>query len=140
MAQSPRLVARLAAGWRSARLGRDPIKWDHIPDELRADMRIAGAALIFSMALWSGVGLAQNAPPAQRVGHPAATVAKSPPAAPGSKPVASDTKIDPKKKAAPAARDSAVISQGERALIQFDLAWAGAYNGLITGETNDKTT
>jgi peptidoglycan hydrolase-like protein with peptidoglycan-binding domain len=111
-----------------------------MPDQLRVDMRIAGAALIFSMTLWSAVGLAQNALPAQRVGHPAAPAAKSPPAAPKSKPVASDTKIDPKKKAAPASRDSAGISQGERALIQFDLAWVGAYNGLITGEANDKTT
>jgi peptidoglycan hydrolase-like protein with peptidoglycan-binding domain len=102
-----------------------------MPDQQRVDMRIAGVALIFSTTLWSAVGLAQNAPPAQRVSHPAAAVAK---------PVAVDTKIDPKKKAAPAGRDSAGISPSERALIQFDLAWVGAYNGLITGEANDKTT
>jgi peptidoglycan hydrolase-like protein with peptidoglycan-binding domain len=94
-------------------------------------MHIAGAALISSMTLWSAVGLGQSVPPPQRAGHPAATVAK---------PVAGDAKIDSKKKAAPAGRDSAGISQGERALTQFDLAWVGAYNGLITGEANDKTT
>jgi peptidoglycan hydrolase-like protein with peptidoglycan-binding domain len=29
---------------------------------------------------------------------------------------------------------------GERVAVQFDLAWAGEYNGLINGEANDKTT
>jgi peptidoglycan hydrolase-like protein with peptidoglycan-binding domain len=103
-------------------------------------MRIAGAALILSTTLWCAVAQAQNTLPAQRAGHPATTAAKNPPAASDSKPVAGETKIDPKKKAAPAGRDSGGVSQGERALIQFDLAWAGAYNGLITGEANDKTT
>jgi peptidoglycan hydrolase-like protein with peptidoglycan-binding domain len=109
-----------------------------MPDQLRVDMRIAGAALIFSMTLWSASGQAQTPQPAHHAGaaknHPAATVAKPP---------APDAKIDLKKKTAatPPGRDSAGgLSLGDRALIQFDLAWIGAYNGLITGEANDKTT
>ncbi|HEY4405141.1 MAG TPA: serine protease [Xanthobacteraceae bacterium] len=102
-------------------------------------MRIAGAALIFAMTLGPGFGQTQNAPPAHRVIHPAAA-AKNPPAAAETKPATGDAKVDPKKKAAPAGRDATSgLSPAERALIQFDLAWAGAYNGLITGEANDKT-
>ena len=111
-------------------------------------MRIAGTILIVSMTLWPAIGLAQTAQkPTGRAGNPAATGTKSPPAAAAK----TDTKNDPKKypknypktKAAAAqpARDpNGGVSPGERALIQFDLAWIGAYNGLITGETNDKTT
>jgi len=39
------------------------------------------------------------------------------------------------------ARDSASpTAAAQRLAIQFDLAWAGDYNGLINGELNDKTT
>jgi peptidoglycan hydrolase-like protein with peptidoglycan-binding domain len=96
-------------------------------------MRVAGAALIFSMTLWSAAGQAQTAQPANRVGHPAAADGKNHPVAPA----------DAKKKSAAAqpGRDlSGGVSVAERALIQFDLAWIGAYNGLITGEANDKTS
>ncbi len=104
-------------------------------------MRIAGAALILSMMmLGAAMGQAQNAQPANRSphqsvepkSHPAAGDAKSRPAAPDSA---------KKSAAAPAARDpNAGLSVADRALLQFDLAWIGAYNGLITGEANDKTT
>jgi peptidoglycan hydrolase-like protein with peptidoglycan-binding domain len=40
----------------------------------------------------------------------------------------------------PPARDLNGGVSADRAAIQFDLAWIGAYNGLITGEANDKTT
>jgi peptidoglycan hydrolase-like protein with peptidoglycan-binding domain len=102
-------------------------------------MRVAGAVLIFSMALWPAAGQAQSAQPANRVSHPA-PAAKTPAAAPDAK---NDTKNEPKKKsaAAPPGRDpNGGVSVADRALIQFDLAWIGAYNGLITGEANDKTT
>jgi peptidoglycan hydrolase-like protein with peptidoglycan-binding domain len=97
-------------------------------------MRIAGAVLIFSMALGPATGQAQTAQPVKPA-HPA-PAAKSPAVAP-------DTKNDPKKKSVVAlpGRDlSGGVSVADRALIQFDLAWIGAYNGLITGEANDKTT
>ena len=93
-------------------------------------MRIAGTILIVSMTLWPAIGLAQSAQkPASRTSNPAATDAKT------------DTKTDPKKKTTTAqpARDlNGGVSLAERALIQLDLAWIGAYNGLITGEANDK--
>ena len=104
-------------------------------------MRIAGAALILSMMMQgSAMGQAQNAQPANRTphqstepkSHPAVGDAKSRPAAPDSA---------KKSAAAPAARDpNGGLSVADRALLQFDLAWIGAYNGLITGEANDKTT
>jgi peptidoglycan hydrolase-like protein with peptidoglycan-binding domain len=94
-------------------------------------MRSAAAALIVAMTLVSASAPAQNAAPAHSGSHPAAAAAPKPAPAPGAK-------VDPKK-AAPAARDPGV-SVAERALIQFDLAWIGAYNGLITGEANDRTT
>jgi peptidoglycan hydrolase-like protein with peptidoglycan-binding domain len=100
-------------------------------------MRVAGAVLIFAMALWPAAGQAQTAQPAKpakRVNHPA-PAAKTPAAA--------EPKNDPKKKSATAlpGRDvNGGVSVADRALIQFDLAWIGAYNGLVTGEANDKTT
>src|SRR5580692_10745460 len=106
----------------------------------RVAMRIAGTILIVSIALWPAIGQAQTAQKAtSRTSSPAATDSKSHPAA-AAKP---DTQNDPKKKAAaaPPARDlNGGASLSERASIQFDLAWIGAYNGLITGEANDKTT
>ncbi len=102
-------------------------------------MRIAGTILIVSMALWPAIGQAQTAQkPATRTSNPPATDTKSHAAA-APKP---DTQNDPKKKpaAAPPAHDlNGGTSVSERASIQFDLAWIGAYNGLITGEANDKT-
>jgi hypothetical protein len=104
-------------------------------------MRVASAVLVFSMTLWSATGQAQNAQkPANRSSNPHAADAKSHPAAADPK---NDAKNDPKKKSAAAAagRDlNGGVSVADRALIQFDLAWIGAYNGLITGEANDKTT
>jgi peptidoglycan hydrolase-like protein with peptidoglycan-binding domain len=95
-------------------------------------MRVAGAVLILSMTLGSASGQAQNVQPANRASHPSTNDAKNHPAA-----------ADPKKKGAAAqpGRDpNGGVSVAERAAIQFDLAWIGAYNGLITGEANDKTT
>ncbi len=106
-------------------------------------MRIAGTILIVSMALWPAIGQAQTAQkPTNRTASPAATDTKNRPGA-AARP---DTKNDPKKYpktkavAAQPARDLNGASLSERASIQFDLAWIGAYNGLITGEANDKTT
>ena len=100
-------------------------------------MRVAGAVLILSITLWPAAGQAQNAQkPANRTGNPATADTKSHPATP-------DSKSDPKKKNAatqPARDPNSGIALADRALIQFDLAWIGAYNGLITGEPNDKTT
>ncbi len=94
-------------------------------------MRSATAALIVAMTLVPASAPAQNATPAHPSSHPAA--APKPAAA-------ADAKIEPKKKATPPARDVAGVSVADRALIQLDLAWIGAYNGLITGEANDRTT
>jgi peptidoglycan hydrolase-like protein with peptidoglycan-binding domain len=41
---------------------------------------------------------------------------------------------------APPRDNSSAIPLADRIAIQFDLAWAGEYNGLINGELNDKTT
>jgi hypothetical protein len=104
-----------------------------MPDQSRADMRVASAVLVFSMLMWPTMGQAQNAQkPANRAGNPAAADAKSHPAA-----------ADPKKKGAavqPGRDPNGGVSVAERALIQLDLAWIGAYNGLITGEANDKAS
>jgi peptidoglycan hydrolase-like protein with peptidoglycan-binding domain len=113
-------------------------------------MRVAGAALIFLMTLWPAMGQAQNAqpgPPANRIPHQSAAPKNHPATADAQNDAKTDTKIDSKidtkKKsaAAPPGRDlNSGLSVADRSLIQFDLAWIGAYNGLITGEANDKTT
>src|SRR5258708_935415 len=100
-----------------------------MPDQLRVDMRVVGAALMSSFMLWPAAGQAQSA---QAGAKPASHV---------STPAAPDTKSDPKKKSAstqPGLNGGA--ASADRALIQFDLAWIGVYNGLINGEANDKTT
>ena len=105
-------------------------------------MRIAGAALIFSMTLGPATGQAQNAQPAGRASHPSTADAKKHPAAPETKdhPVA-PAGVKKKGAAAPPGSDlNGGVSRADRVLIQLDLAWIGAYNGLITGEANDKTT
>jgi peptidoglycan hydrolase-like protein with peptidoglycan-binding domain len=105
-------------------------------------MRIAGAVLIFSMTAWTAIAQPQNVQPANRISHPTAAGAKSHPADAGAKnhPLAP---AGAKKKSAAAqpGRDlNGGVSVADRALIQLDLAWIGAYNGLITGEANDKTS
>jgi peptidoglycan hydrolase-like protein with peptidoglycan-binding domain len=102
-------------------------------------MRTAGTVLIVSLALWPAIGRAQTAQnPTNHASSPAPTAIKSHTAAAAK----ADTQNDPKKKtpAAQPARDLNGMSVSERASIQFDLAFVGAYNGLITGEANDKTT
>jgi hypothetical protein len=102
-------------------------------------MRIAGMILIVSITLWPALGQAQSAQkPTSRASNPAATDAKTD----TKTDTKTETKTDPKKKTTTAqpARDlNGGVSLGDRALIQFDLAWIGTYNGLITGEANDKT-
>ncbi len=96
-------------------------------------MRIAGAALILSMALGPAMGQAQSPQPASRTPHPSA--------APKTRPATAAPDTAKKSATAPPARDpNSSLSVADRALLQFDLAWIGAYNGLITGEANDKTT
>ena len=103
-------------------------------------MRIAGTILIVSHGAMACDRAGADRPETrQPPSNPAATDTKSHPAA-AAKP---NTQNDPKKKAATAqpARDlNGGVLVCERASIQFDLAWIGAYNGLITGEANDKTT
>src|SRR5258708_15810157 len=96
-----------------------------MPDQLRVDMRVAVAVLVFSMTLWPAIGQAQSAqkPAADAKSHPAA-------AEPKKKSVAAQPGRDP----------NGGVSVADRALLQFDLAWIGAYDGLITGEANDKTS
>jgi S1-C subfamily serine protease len=87
-------------------------------------MHIASAALLCSISLLPVIAIAQNAQP------------------PG-KPAHSPAAADPKKKgtAAPASRDlNGGLALADRALLELDLAWAGFFIGLITGEPNDKTT
>ena len=87
-------------------------------------MRFAAAVLMVSMTAWPTLAQAQTAKPAAKPAHPAAPAA------------------DPQKKvvAPPPARDlNAGLTLADRVLIQFDLAWTAEYNGLITGELNDKT-
>jgi peptidoglycan hydrolase-like protein with peptidoglycan-binding domain len=109
-------------------------------------MRVAGAALIFLMTLWPATGQAQNAQPGQpanRIPHQSAAPKNHPATADARNDAKIGTKIDTKKKsaAAPPGRDlNGGLSVADRSLIQFDLAWIGAYNGLITGEANDKTS
>ena len=106
-------------------------------------MRVAGAVLVLSMTLWPAIGQAQTAQKPARVATPAAAEAKTHPvaAAAAKNGPENDPKNDPKKKGAAAPRDvNGGVALADRALIQFDLAWIGAYNGLITGEANDKTT
>ena len=77
-------------------------------------MRFAAAVLMVSMMAWPALAQAQTAKPA----------------------------ANPQKKVVPpqAARDlNAGLTLADRVLIQFDLAWTAEYNGLITGELNDKT-
>src|SRR5262249_40868018 len=78
---------------------------------------------------------------------PRATPSAAPPAdpAPAAAVSAAARKRPPAPPAARApagpARDSASPkAAAERLAIQFDLAWAGDYSGLINGELNDKTT
>jgi hypothetical protein len=86
-------------------------------------MRIASAVLMLSIMAWPALAQAQTAQPAAKPAHPAAAANPN------------------KKTAAPQpARDlNAGLTLADRVLIQFDLAWTAEYNGLITGEINDKT-
>jgi peptidoglycan hydrolase-like protein with peptidoglycan-binding domain len=77
-------------------------------------MRVATVALTLCLAV--GPALAQ-APKAAPLGGPPAAAA-------------------PKKTSDPGAS----LSTNARALLQFDLAWTGDYNGLITGAPGERTT
>jgi hypothetical protein len=95
-------------------------------------MRFAGAVLLAStLALPTStlIGLLSQPGAAQ-----AQSAAKKAPAA--------TKKAPASKKAAPVAQPGRDVYPnmplGERAAIQFDLAWSGHYNGLINGEFNDK--
>jgi peptidoglycan hydrolase-like protein with peptidoglycan-binding domain len=88
-------------------------------------MRVVGVALILLVA---ASVMAPLPAPAQGTAQPKAAAAAKKPAAPAPK------------QAAPAstARDAATLA--DRVAAQLDLAWAGYYNGLITGESSDKVT
>jgi peptidoglycan hydrolase-like protein with peptidoglycan-binding domain len=78
-------------------------------------MRVAALALTLSLAVASALAQAPNAAPPGRAGPPPAAPKKN-----------SDV--------------GAPLSTNERALLQFDLAWSGDYDGLITGTPGDRTT
>jgi peptidoglycan hydrolase-like protein with peptidoglycan-binding domain len=92
-------------------------------------MRFRCIALMLSIAAWPILASAQTAPPASRPARPAAAEPKRPAAA------------EPKQNtpAAPGRDLNAGLPLGDRLAIQLDLAWTGFYNGLITGELNDRT-
>jgi len=94
-------------------------------------MRSASAVLVCSVLLLPALAPAQTVQPAPRTPHPAAVEPKSEP------------KGEPKKKgaSAPPSRDAnAGLSVTARILLELDLAWAGFYTGLISGEPGDKVT
>jgi hypothetical protein len=96
-------------------------------------MRSASAVLLCSVLLLPGLAPAQTAQPGGRNPHSPAAEPKN-----ESK---SEPKSQPKKKDAAAApsRDAG-LSVTDRILLELDLAWAGFYTGLITGEPGDKVT
>src|SRR5207302_4159334 len=120
-------------------------------------MRVGGAALVASLtalaapAWLGGVLTPPQSAQAQVAESPAAHVqvaeaAKKtgPPAAKKSTPVAKKGAPAPAaKKGAPAPQAApnayANMPLAERVGIQFELAFTGYYNGLITGEFNDRT-
>jgi peptidoglycan hydrolase-like protein with peptidoglycan-binding domain len=117
-------------------------------------MRIAGALFVISLAalpasaLLGGVltqSRAAQVPGADGSFHVAEVAKKgaakknAPP--PAKAPPAGTAKKGepPGKKGAPAPTGYAALPIAERALIQFDLAFTGYYNGLINGDFNDKS-
>jgi hypothetical protein len=91
-------------------------------------MRIASTVLICAMLLLPAAALSQNSPPASR----------SAPAEPKHPATAESKK---KGTAGPASRDpNGSLAPADRAAIELDLAWAGFFTGLITGEPDDKIT
>jgi peptidoglycan hydrolase-like protein with peptidoglycan-binding domain len=68
----------------------------------------------------------------------AQTDSASPQAGAAAKPAGPNAKA--RKPAPPTPTRDAALTLAERMAIQFDLAWTGDYNGLVTGELNDRTT
>jgi peptidoglycan hydrolase-like protein with peptidoglycan-binding domain len=62
----------------------------------------------------------------------------SPQAGTAAKPAGRNAKA--RKPAPPAPTRDSTLPLAERMAIQFDLAWTGDYNGLVTGELNERTT
>src|SRR5262245_38740499 len=62
----------------------------------------------------------------------------SPQAGAAAKPAGRSAKA--RKPPPPTAAHDASLPLAERMAIQFDLAWTGDYNGLVTGELNDRIT
>jgi hypothetical protein len=101
-------------------------------------MRSASAVLLCSVLLLPVLAPAQAPEPAARIPHPAAEPKHAAAAEPKAEP-----KGQPKKKdaTAPPSRDANTgLSVTDRILLELDLAWAGFYTGLITGEPGDKVT
>jgi hypothetical protein len=111
-------------------------------------MRVAGAVLVASItalaapALLGGVLTPQHSAQAQVKDSPAARFQVAEAATKKSAPTAKkDTPAAKKGAPAPPPPPGAYATMplAERVGIQFDLAWAGYYNGLINGEFNDRS-
>lgn len=101
-------------------------------------MRTASAVLLCSVLLLPALAPAQAPQPSGRNPHPAAEPKRAAAAEPKNEP-----KGQPKKKDAspqPSRDANAALSVTDRILLELDLAWAGFYTGLITGEAGDKVT
>jgi hypothetical protein len=105
-------------------------------------MRIASAAWACLLILLTALASAQTPPPAGRNARPSGAEPKSERKAETRNDAKSQSKSDAKKKAAtPGGRDpNAGLSPADRVQLELDLAWAGFYTGLISGEPDDKTT
>jgi peptidoglycan hydrolase-like protein with peptidoglycan-binding domain len=98
-------------------------------------MRLAGAVLLaLTLVLPTPALMGVLSQPAAAEAQKATAAKKAP---------AAKKKSPAPKKAAPVAQPGRdvypTMPLGERAGIQFDLAWSGHYNGLINGEFNDKS-
>jgi peptidoglycan hydrolase-like protein with peptidoglycan-binding domain len=87
-------------------------------------MRVAGAVLAVLLTALPVAAQSDSANPQANTGplHLAAAAARKP--APMT----------------PAPADQAALALADRIALQFDLAWSGDYNGLVTGEINERTT
>jgi hypothetical protein len=118
-------------------------------ERLRTLKIIAGATLALFLTFGASNGRAQTAKsettrpeatkPQATKPHAAAADTKAKPA-PAPAADKADAKASADKKAAPPREAPSGPASPERAGIQYDLAWIGAYNGLINGEASDKTT
>src|SRR5438132_10924354 len=92
---------------------------------LRAGVPMRIMAAVLAVLLMVLPAAAQNDSASPQAGAPA-------------KPAGRSAKA--RKPAPPAPTRDSALPLAERVAIQFDLAWTGDYNGLVTGELNDRIT